>query len=101
MSTRVCARACADKFGSTALHYAARGGHDEVVVLLVEANADHTIVNKAAETALTLAQGLYGRTLMDKSRSHALVVYLEELANGGSGGGKGGSAESDAPPTEA
>lgn len=69
------------------MHYATRAGHLDIVDLLVTAGADHRVVNKKGETALTIVlaspKEVVGRTILDKSRSQALINYLEGLRKEG------------------
>ncbi|KEQ57736.1 ankyrin repeat protein [Aureobasidium melanogenum CBS 110374] len=61
-----------DKYGETALHYAATNGHLDIVQILTRADANKTIVDSHGRTALDCAQGA-GR------RSHPdIVAYLQQ-----------------------
>lgn len=46
---------CPDKFGNTALHYAAHYNRKSVVKLLIDNNVDVDVTNNAGETPLLLA----------------------------------------------
>ncbi|THW54470.1 hypothetical protein D6D19_10716, partial [Aureobasidium pullulans] len=65
-----------DKYGETALHYAAEAGHLDIVEILIQANADRTVLDSHGRTALDCARGAgpdHGR------RSHPdVVTYLEQ-----------------------
>ena len=59
----------ADKFGSTALHYAAKSNHLPICEILVAAGAEHSIPNKHGKTPIDLGRG-----------DSNVVVFLEMLS---------------------
>jgi ankyrin repeat protein len=61
-------------YGETALHYAAQNGHVDIVHLLVQANANKTIVDSNGLTALDRAQAsvLWGDPYPD------IAAYLQQ-----------------------
>jgi ankyrin repeat protein len=63
-----------DVYGETALHYAAQNGHVDIVHLLVQANANKTIVDSNGLTALDRAQAsvLWGDPYPD------IAAYLQQ-----------------------
>jgi ankyrin repeat protein len=65
-----------DVYGETALHYAAQNGHVDIVHLLVQANANKTIVDSHGRTASDCAQGAgpgIGRRIYPD-----IVAYLQQ-----------------------
>jgi ankyrin repeat protein len=65
-----------DVYGETALHYAAKNGHVDIVHLLVQANADRTIVDSYGRKAVDCAQGVgpgIGRRIYPD-----IIAYLQQ-----------------------
>ena len=60
-----------DKFGGTALHWAAYYGHKEIVTLLLENGANVALRRKSGGTAMTMA------------RDHAQKEVIELLKQAG------------------
>ena len=90
----------------TALHQAAYIGHAEVVRVLLEAGADHSIRNKYEETALMAARSAKKSAgtaecveVLDKwekeRRSGGEEKVGEEKVGGSAGGGGGGGGDGD------
>ena len=63
---------CKDVYGMTPIHYACMKGHQNVVLLLLHADADHNVIDNEKNTALHVAAN-YG----NESCVKALLYYAE------------------------